>query len=249
MSAPNANLPNRPPAKWRKYLKLVEFDLTSLERLKKEVTRFSYSEQERVYAHLVKKVAVAERRGLPELHVMKLVPMERYGQLPNLRISTQSDLESFTPFLRANSTGGYCEIWCCSTPVALDVLSVAGRIAFEKNSGQTIEQVWHASPRLIEEMRTGAPYSYARAYRLEWGWNYEITQIHAGAGTDKSEEALREEFRYCLLRIERERERLERFQSYLEGLGSRSYSFEYKLTPAGLCLIDWDTEIDRRILA
>lgn len=249
MSVPRGSLSDRPPAKWRKYLKLVEFDLTSLERLEKEVTRFPYSEQKRVYGYLMERVDAAERRGLPELHVMKLVPMERYGQLPNLRISTEADLASFAPFLQANSTGGFREIWCCSTPVSPNVLSVAGRVAFEKNAVQTIEQIWHASPRLIEEMRVGVPYSYARAHRPTWGWRYQVTQVHPGVGTGKSEESLQEEFRYCLLRIERERERLERFQAYLEGLGSRSYSFEYKLTAEELYLIDWDTEIDRRILA
>ena len=191
------------------------------------------------------------KRGLRSLYVVKLVPADLPGQLPNFRIERSSQLKHLSAFLDAHRHENHLEAWYCRTRIDMEVFSVAGRIVFSApDAGRTqlVEQLWRGSPRQLETYSDDFALPYVRASRYSWGWPYSIEHVHLPRKSPLSRLQLDSEFAHSMRCIEEEREKLARFCAFLDSFSFKAYSLEYKIVASKLRIIDWDTPNDTRVL-
>ena len=219
------------PLKWQKYLLLVVFDLLDYRELTREVRRYSIDDVASISDELRRRLE-RSAKSESQLIVVKLVSPEAVGALPNLRISDLGDLRHLPGFVR-RKVRDVTEIWFCETQFRHSLMNVAGRIRFQLGDEvphQIVEQIWNYSPRILEyfgqPIPSDFPCSYARATRRDWGWSYTVDAI-APVG-DTSAARLRSDLTCVLRTVERRRERISRFLSYLSDLGATAVSLEYK---------------------
>jgi hypothetical protein len=239
------------PLKWSKYLALVEFGFITAEELEKDIRRYRGGELHRLVSDIRSDIREERRRGCRSLYVVKLVPADLPGQLPNFRLEDSSELKQLLGFLDAHGAQDYLEAWYCRTRVDPDVFMVAGRIvviAANAEKTQIVEQLWRGSPRLLETYSEDFALPYVRASRYSWGWPYSIDLLHLPQKSALSNLQLRSEFGYSMRCIEQEREKIETFCTFLDSFSFKAYSLEYKIVESQLKIIDWDTPDDKRVL-
>ena len=244
------------PLKWRKYLALVDFGFQSADELAADIRRYRISEVRRLVSDLRSDIRDDFRRARRSFYVVKLVPADLPGQLPNFNVERVSQLKQLVAFLGAHSGETYLEAWYCRTRIDSEVFSVAGRIVFSApNTGRTqlVEQLWRGSPRLLETYSDDFALPYVRASRYSWGWPYSIEHVHLPRKSARksalSHLQLQSEFGYAMRCIEQEREKIATFCTFLDSFSFKAYSLEYKIVGSQLKIIDWDTPEDRRVLA
>ena len=243
------------PLKWRKYLALVDFGFQSADELAADIRRYPRSNVDRLVSDITSEIRYDTRRARHSLYVVKLVPADLQGQLPNLRVERSSQLNQLARFLTAHRGGNYVEAWYCRTRIDSEVFSVAGRIVFSAADGgrtQLVEQLWRGSPRLLETYSDDFEFPYVRASRYSWSWPYSIEHVHLPWKSARklalSNLQLRSEFGYSMRCIEHEREKITTFCKFLDSFSFKAYSLEYKIVASQLKIIDWDTPNDRRVL-
>jgi hypothetical protein len=183
--------------------------------------------------------------------VVKLVPADLPGQLPNFRLDRSSQLKQLVAFLDAHRGENHLEAWYCRTRIDPEVFSVAGRIVFmaaDTGGTQIVEQLWRGSPRLLETYSNDFGLPYVRASRYSWGWPYSIEHVHLPRKSALSNLQLRSEFGYSMRCMEQEREKIEMFCAFLDSFSFKAYSIEYKIVASQLRIIDWDTPNDKLVL-
>ncbi|HTA25175.1 MAG TPA: hypothetical protein VK763_16695 [Terriglobales bacterium] len=238
--------------KWRKYLALVDFGFQSADELATEIRRYPKSKVRRLVSDISSDIRHDSRRARRSLYVVKLVPADLQGQLPNFRVERSSQLKQLVAFLTAHSGETYLEAWYCRTRIDSEIFSVAGRIVFNAaNTGgtQIIEQLWRGSPRLLETYCGDFEFPYVRASRYSWGWPYSIEHVHLPRKSALSNLQMQSEFGYSMRCIEQEREKIATFCAFLDSFSFKAYSLEYKIVASQLRIIDWDTPNDKRVLA
>jgi len=237
--------------KWRKYLTLVDFGFISADELAADIRRYPRSKVHRLVDDIRSDIEHDSRLARRSLYVVKLVPADLPGQLPNFNVERSSQLKQLVAFLAAHRGGNYLEAWYCRTRIDAEVFSVAGRILFgAENAGgtQLVEQMWRGSPRLLETYSDDFAFPYVRASRYSWGWPFSIEHVHLPRKSGLSNLQLQSEFGYSMCYIEREREKIEVFCTFLDSFSFRAYSLEYKIVASQLKIIDWDTPNDKRVL-
>ena len=242
------------PLKWRKYLLLTEYGLLSKDELNRQIARYPRTAVGALVRGLSRQLAKTTPHS--SLLVVKLVPPNEPGQLPNLRITTKRDLRLLPAFLRQWESYPYTEIWCCQTPIDFSTLNVAGRLVISSADIQAhnVEQLWRASPRMLEYFHTGSlfPHPYLRATRADWGWPFKVEHVHIPRTPRGSKVISRydlcHEFAAAMVLIERDREQICVFTENIRQRGADVVSIEYKATGSHLSIIDWDTPNDRRVL-
>jgi hypothetical protein len=239
------------PLKWKKYLALVDFGFQSADELAAEIRRYPRSTVQRLVSDISSEILHDSRRSRRGLYVVKLVPADLQGQLPNFRLERSSQLKQLATFLAAHSSETYVEAWYCRTRIDSEVFSVAGRIVFtapDAGRTQLVEQLWRGSPRLLETYCGDFAFPYVRASRYSWGWPYSIEHVHLPRKSELSNLQLQSEFGYSMRCLEQEREKLAAFCAFLDSFSFKAYSLEYKIVASQLKIIDWDTPDDRRVL-
>lgn len=239
------------PLKWRKYLALVDFGFITAAELDTEIRRYGRSQLHRLVSDIRSEIRQERRQGFRSLYVVKLVPADLPGQLPNFRLQDTSALSQLLKFLDAHRQNNYLEAWYCRTRVDSDVFSVAGRIVFSTTDGgrtQILEQLWRGSPRLLENYSKDFAFPYVRASRYSWGWPYSIEHTHLPRMFPLNKSQLDSEFGYSLRCIEQEREKIEAFCAFLDSFSFKAYSLEYKIVGTRIKVIDWDTPHDKHVL-
>lgn len=239
------------PLKWNKYELLVKYGLIGETELRHQVARFSLNDTERLIADIDLQLT-ASKDASASLFVIKLVSQHATGQLPNYRVTSRSDLSGLRTFI--SRATDHVEIWCCRTPIDQTRFSVAGRLVVQADSqGQILEQVWRASPRLIEAFACGGDskfeHPFYRATRPSWGWRFRPELLYAPTDAPCLRRRLQREADYSLRLIEQMRERLEPFTTAILEVDRISVlSIEYKIVDRRVVVIDWDTAFDRRVL-
>jgi len=240
------------PLKWRKYLALVDFGFVSEDELSADIRRYPIRKVHRLVSDIERDLQHDGRRARRSFYVVKLVPTDLPGQLPNFVIETSSQLKQLFAFLAAHASGHYVEAWYCRTRIDSQVFSVAGRIVFTHTNGgrtQLVEQLWRGSPRLLEVLSKDFSLPYVRASRYSWGWPYSVEHIHLPRESTLNDSQLHCDFSYSMRRIEQEREKIASFCTFLDSFSFKAYSLEYKIVASQLRFIDWDTPNDKRVLA
>lgn len=239
------------PLKWRKYLALVDFGFLSADELAADIRRYRICSVRRLVSDLRSEIRDDFRQSRRSFYVVKLVPADLPGQLPNFNVERTSQLKDLTAFLAAHSGQNYLEAWYCRTRIDPEVFSVAGRIVFSaSNAGRTqlVEQLWRGSPRRLETYSVDFAFPYVRASRYSWAWPYSIEHIQLPRKSALSHSQLHSEFGYSMRCIEQEREKIAAFCTFLDSFSLKAYSLEYKIVGSHLKLIDWDTPDDKRVL-
>jgi hypothetical protein len=240
------------PLKWKKYLALVDFGFISEDDLGADIRRYQVNEIRRLVSDLGSDIRNDLRRDRRSFYVVKLVPADLPGQLPNFNVEQSSQLKRLAAFLAARAGGSYIEAWYCRTRIDPEVFSVAGRIIFSSGdvcSTQLVEQLWRGSPRKLETYSADFAFPYVRASRYSWGWPYSIGHVHLPPNSTLSASALLSEFGYSMRCLEQEREKIARFCGFLDSFSFKAYSLEYKMVASQLKIIDWDTPNDTRVIA
>ncbi len=241
------------PIKWRKYLLLVQFGLTSKAILNKQIKRYKQIHASKMIADLSASIQL-DTPQLKYLHVIKIVQKNAVGQLKNFRLTDLNQWCELLAFLQLAQPSD--EIWHCKTDISYETLSVAGRIIFDNrtNSTQILEQVWRTSPRLIESYSKGKistfAYPYIHAIRPTWGWHFRIDNIHIPPDYPSTQNQLLEEGRKSIRLIERSRELIETFvcAATYEDVSTKVIGIEYKIINEKLTIIDWDTADDLSVI-
>jgi hypothetical protein len=239
------------PLKWKKYLALVDFGFQSADELATDIRRYQLSKVHRLVRDLESDLRDDSRRARRSFYVVKLVPADLPGQLPNFNVERVSQLKQLAGFLTAHRHENYLEAWYCRTRIDSEVFSVAGRIVFtapDTGRTQLVEQLWRGSPRKLETYSGDFAFPYVRASRYSWGWPYSIENVHLPRRSALSHLQLQSEFGYSMRCIEQEREKLAAFCAFLDSFCFKAYSLEYKIVASQLKIIDWDTPNDRRVL-
>jgi hypothetical protein len=239
------------PLKWKKYLALVDFGFQSADELAADIRRYQISNAHLLVRDLESDLRDDSRQARRSFYVVKLVPADLPGQLPNFNVERVSQLKPLVAFLAAYRRENYLEAWYCGTRIDSEVFSVAGRIVFSAaDSGKTqlVEQLWRGSPRKLETYSGDFAFPYVRASRYSWGWPYSIEHIHLPPKSALSKLRLQSEFGYSMRCLEQEREKLAAFCAFLDSFSFKAYSLEYKIVASQLKIIDWDTPNDRRVL-
>jgi hypothetical protein len=243
------------PLKWRKYLALVDFGFQSADELAAEIRRYPRSKVHRLVSDISSEIRHDSQQARRSLYVVKLVPADLQGQLPNFRLERSCQLNQLVAFLAAHRSETYVEAWYCGTRIDSEIFSVAGRIVFsaaDTGKTQLVEQLWRGSPRLLETYSNDFEFPYVRASRYSWGWPYSIEHVHLPQKSARKSELshlqLQSEFGYSMRCIEQEREKLAAFCTFLDSFSFKAYSLEYKIVASQLKIIDWDTPNDRRVL-
>ncbi|SRR5579871_378655 len=240
------------PLKWKKYLTLVDFGFLSAHELAADIRRYQINNVRRLASDLRSDIQDDVRRARRSFYVVKLVPADLPGQLPNFNVERSSQLKQLAPFLAAHNSEKYLEAWYCRTRIDPDVFSVAGRIVFsagDNGKTQLVEQLWRGSPRRLETYSKDFAFPYVRASRYSWGWPYSMEHVHLPPESTLSTSEVRSEFGYSMRCIEQEREKIAAFCAFLDSFCFKAYSLEYKIVGSQLKLIDWDTPNDTRVLA
>ncbi len=240
------------PLKWKKYLALVDFGFQSTDELAAEIRRYPRSNVHRLVSDIGSDIQHDSRQARRSLYVVKLVPADLPGQLPNFRLDRGSQLKQLVAFLTANRAGNHLEAWYCRTRIDSEVFSVAGRIVFSATSSgctHLVEQLWRGSPRLLETYSGDFALPYVRASRYSWGWPYSIEHVHLPRKSAFSNLQLQSEFGYSMRRLEQESEKIVTFCAFLDSFSFKAYSLEYKIVASQFKIIDWDTPNDKRVLA
>lgn len=239
------------PLKWRKYLALIDFGFVTADELEAEIRRYPRGEVRRLVSDIRSDIRQEHRQGWRSIYVVKLVPADLPGQLPNFRLEDTPELKQLLGFLDAHAKGNHLEAWYCRTRVDADVFSAAGRMVFTAtNTGTTqiVEQLWRGSPRLLESYSDDFAFPYIRASRYSWGWPYSIEHTHLPRISPLNRSQLQSEFGYAARCIEQAREKMETFCAFLDSFSFKAYSLEYKIVGAQMKVIDWDTPNDRQVL-
>jgi hypothetical protein len=239
------------PLKWKKYLALVDFGFQSAGELAEDIRRYRISEAPRLVSDLQSELRDDSRHARSSFYVVKLVPADLPGQLPNFNVERVSQLKQLVTFLTADRDENYLEAWYCRTRIDAEVFSVAGRIVFSTADGgktQLVEQLWRGSPRKLETYSGDFAFPYVRASRYSWGWPYSIEHVHLPPRSVLSKLQLQSEFGYSMRCIEQQKEKIAAFCEFLDSFSFKAYSLEYKIVASQLKIIDWDTPNDRRVL-
>jgi len=239
------------PLKWRKYLALVDFGFISADELAADIRRYPRSKVDRLVTDIRSEIRHDSRQARHSLYVVKLVPADLPGQLPNFNVERSSQLKPLAAFLAAHRGGNHIEAWYCRTRIDSEVFSVAGRIVFsaaDAGGTQIVEQLWRGSPRLLETYSDDFALPYVRASRYSWGWPYSVEHVHLPRKSALSHLQLQSEFGYSMRCIEQAREKIGTFCTFLDSFSFKAYSLEYKIVASQLRIIDWDTPDDKRVL-
>jgi hypothetical protein len=235
------------PLKELKYLLLAQFGLLPSDELKLGIKRYARSAVKHLRRDLLHDFQKETVLGHGNLYVLKLIPYGHSWGLPNLRVQNKGDINRIPDFLSSHRNFPYEEVWYCKTRVDPNVFSVAGRFVFLETGrwcGQLVEQVWRCSPRLLEHFSSPFGYPYVRASRPSWGWSYTLDMVWAPPAWGITPSELRKEFQYSMELFERDRDRIERFLTFLASCGYKAYSIEYKIVSSRVMVIDWDTPND-----
>lgn len=243
---------NQIPLKWKKHLVLPAFGLRTKQDLQQEIHRYKSVDE------LVTKIAndMKGNNNKTHLYTISLIKNSHLHKLPNVNVRNTQELKEFYDQYHNNTN--FSEFWFCKKQAKKDQLFSVGRICFDTRrqvsnksslqNSQMIEQVWNTSHREIEHYKNNGTNSYLCASREEWGRRYNIKQLTVNKNEQKMKQQMVTQFYTVAKEIESNREKIEKFETYLRNLGVNQFSLEYLLEESRFLLIDWDSDNDLKVI-
>lgn len=234
------------PAKWRKHLILVEWELRERKNLLESIRRFRIAEYQTCLEAIRQQM---RRRPDDYIYIIKLVYRQKFYKLPNIVISREEQIEEACRMLEAMDRNRYSEIWYCSNKARKHRM-VFGRLMIDYGAlypsrvPARIELVWGNSARNIEKYPdTECP--YAAIWRENWNAPPVIEKI-LPCGMDT--EALIDTAVEIARKLGTFRREILEFGTYVFSKGCSRLSLEFSYDDHHLSFIDWDSDNDGRIL-
>jgi hypothetical protein len=247
----SAELANE-PLKWLKYLLLARLGLRPLEELTQDIQRYPFSNWQVAQSRCIDFLVKAQQHQQSSLIVVKLVPMDKAGQLPNFHISQLEEVEKVFKAVCAARQPTDVEIWFCQSTVGIGTLSLAGRLTLPGYSSfgpSWLEVVWYTSPRLLENIDLSTfPYPYLRAVRHTGQLAYRVDKLHIPptylSSMDTDATQFLRDFQWLGTQIASYREKIATLEAILTYAGANELSLEFKSDAGHFRFIDWDTEVE-----
>lgn len=202
--------------KWKKKLLLVKYGLSTIEELQRQTKRYASTKE------LQENICLDG-----SIYVIKLVPIKLRPKLKNFIIKDNASMFAFLNEIEKYHD--YSELWCCKDECT-DGLPVHGRFAIDQ-TGQYLELVQADTARRLDNIDN---YPHLRAYRLSWGWHYNI---EGDFPIDN-----------VAIDIERQRDFIDDFVFDLHEIGITNVSLEFRAYKERIVFTDWDTSDDYRVL-
>lgn len=246
----NSELTNE-PLKWLKYVLLGKIGLRPLDELDSDIKRFKINHKDKVQLHCKNLLDMANQKEQNVLLVLKLVPMDFAGQLPNFRITSIGELPFIFTEVHRTQNFLHNEIWVCESITQIGNLNFAGRYILpnSKSPYSLIESLWYTSPRLLETVSSSPsfPYPYLRAKRLLGALSYQVEDVRIPTKyleTGVNEKTLLGDFAWLLNKIYSYQEKISELEAILVSAGANEVSLEFKSDNGNFRFIDWDTEVE-----
>jgi hypothetical protein len=189
----------------------------------------------------------ADSSGIEYIIVLKAIPRDTTGMIPNYRIYSSNDVASvFDKFLSQNRNKDN-EIWFCQTITARNSGNLGGRLTLNRtHHNEYIEIVWYTSPRRIEDAQSqNFPYPYWRAIRPLGRAQFCTEHLRIPSNyRDHIEDEYISEGKQTLIEIMKYREELDILKSILFALDAKEVTIEFIMEEGNLKFIDWDTDIE-----
>ena len=239
------------PLKWLKYVLLGRLGLRPLDRLTEEINRFPIELMSEAQKQCVKVMTHAINKNQDVLLVIKLVPMDFAGQLPNFRITKLEDIASAFKAVGATKRFFDREIWLCESITEVGKLNLAGRyiLPSTKSLSAILEVLWYTSPRLLETINLSIfPYPYLRARCKVGNMKFHVEELHIPSNLLSNqvtnEEGILEDFNWLLRNIYTFKEKINELEAVVTTAGAHELSLEFKSDNGHFRFIDWDTEVE-----
>ena len=238
------------PLKWKKHLILPMFGLRTMEDLKNEIHRYSFLDIPQMIEDIQSDMVQQKREQ--SLYTVSLIKKEQLRGLPNVSITTQSELEDF--YKQYAQSKEFSEIWFCKKKNNPDQMFSIGRISFDTRDvvediyTQILEQVWNTTHRDIEKYNGKYEKAYLKAKRRDWNMRYHMETLKLPKQEEISKEQMISEFMQAVKEIERKREKIEQMAMYFKKLGINEFSLEYLLEEGKFLFIDWDSQDDHKVI-
>jgi hypothetical protein len=236
------------PIKWLKYLLLDRSGVESIDKIREQIRRFSLDDVGVAEAWALERMNIASNNHRQVMIVAKLVPWDQGAQLKNYRMLSAVDVGPAFHEIRCDMARGAHELWCCESDTDTSGLNLGGRLNYPRDcSIQTLELVWFASPRFIENIRiAGFEYPYLRAVRSMVNPEFSVTTMHVPKRyrTEDAVDPWRADFDAVLWLLNSRQLAMRRLVAILHQFGANEVCFCFKVTNGHLTIIDWDTEIE-----
>lgn len=236
------------PIKWLKYLLLDRTGVESIGKVSKQIHRFPLNDIEAAEDWALNRMRIASDCNRHRMVVGKLVPWDQGAQIKNYRMLSIEDVHEAFMEIRSDIGRGAHELWCCESDTDKSGLNLGGRLNYPRDCGtQTLELVWYASPRLIENVRiAGFEHPYLRAERSAADPQFRITKLHVPARyhAENKADAWQIDFHEVLWLLGVRQTAMQRLVALLHRFGAKEVCFCFKVTNGYLTVIDWDTEIE-----
>lgn len=235
------------PLKWLKYELLFQLNLLPKKEIR-NVRRFKMTDLKLAYHACLDDFR--QYRGIPTLIIIKIIFMDRAGQLPNYNLDSIDRVEeAFSNIVRLYGKDHSCEIWFCRSLG----LKLSGRMTFFETSlmaSDLLEIVWQTGPRALEHLSLDKfEYPYLRAERPAGSMGFRIQKVYLPSSSSgippSTPAALLRDFRDVLGQFWWHRESIDILRAVLNAAGAKEVVLEFKETASHFAFIDWDTEIEQ----
>lgn len=243
---------NKLPLKWLKYLLLARLGLRSMQGLKQDIHRFPITGWILAKEYCDGLLTIAKKDEITVLLVVKLIPMDRAGQLPNFRITSLDHLNQTFEALKSSLSPEYQEVWVCQTIIDHNTSSFAGRLTIpgHKNySASWLEIVWFTSPRMLESVDwDNSSFPSLRSFRAVDGFRFQIEKFHIPQNTifgyEGTHQRCLQDFMWLKYKIAEYKEKIDALEAIVAAAGAKELCLEFKVDNGQFRFIDWDTEVE-----
>jgi hypothetical protein len=236
------------PLKWLKYVLLAQLGLRPIKELEKDIRRFAINDWLLAKDCCRQLLANAKKDKLSILLVVKLVPLDKAGQLPNFRITKDDNLDKIFDEIVLNITSEYREVWICQTIVDFNTRSFAGRFTipgYQNYGASWLEVVWFTSPRLLETINwNNLTQPSLRAFRPVGSIEFRIEKMHIPSNDPLELKRYTQDFIWLKSKIEENKEKISELETILSTAGAHELCLEFKVDNGHFQFIDWDTDIE-----
>lgn len=238
------------PLKWLKYVLLARVGLSSITELNKTIKRFEKDDISAIRYECEKLFSNDSENEL--MAVIKLVSIDKAGQLPNHRIYSRRDIDNTVEFIKENLRVAQ-EIWICTSTVGEGNSNFGGRITFPmdgKFAPNLLEMVWFTSPRKIQDFTLEYfEYPFVSACKFPGTITYcpKIFHIPAKFNSSILKTMMASDMQSLLQIVDNFKDNVESLKMILHSAGAKELSLEFKSSFGKISFIDWDTEIETSI--
>ena len=232
------------PLKWKKHLVLVDWRIRDKIHLLSSINRYNIKD----YLYCLKDIAMElDNSNGKYTFIIKLVYKYKFWKLPNIVISSKSDLMCAKQAIEKYNLLSFAEIWFCKNETK-NYNTVFGRMLISNSSlfpnrcSILYELVWSGSARNIE-LYPNVNCPYISIERSNWNANPIILELSNKESIDML--YLSKEI---ISKVSAFTPEIKDFASFVFSMGCNHLCIEFSYCNNALNFIDWDSDNDKKVL-